>query len=178
MTFTYEFPRDRDCYVLFKGDSYTVSVSADMRATGWQGGQGVKWVDSTKDEFLVSYSDGIYGGFMLWGSNEVPDILTGLTGNQPEYGFGTFCAGGWLIATRTVELYTYASRIGGGPLVPISYRVGERLLFSLRGYWTNESEWQQEIPPDPRGVNGFYIGNVVQAPSSENQNYIVIQTSI
>jgi hypothetical protein len=176
MTFIQEFPRTRDCYVLFKGDSYTVSVSQGMMLKGWQGGQGVSWVDSSQDEFLVDYSDGIYGGFLLWGSNESSDEFTSMTGAQPLYGFGTFCAGGWLIATRTFEQYTYASRTGGGPLVPIFYSVGQRFLFSLRGLFTNEDEWTPS--GDPRAPNTFYIGSVVQAPSADNNNYIVLQTSI
>jgi len=173
-----KFPRDRDCFVLFKGDAYPVSVSQNMLNSGWQGGQGVRWVDSSKEEFLVDYSDGIYGGFLLWGSNETADALTSMYGWQLTYNTAIFCAGGWLIATRTVELYTYASRHSAGPLVPITYRVGERVLFSSRGFWTNESEWEQQVPPDPRGVNGFYIGSVVQAPSADNGYFIVLQTSI
>jgi hypothetical protein len=175
MSFIQHFPRDRDCYVLFKGDSYTVSVSENMMLNGWQGGQGVQWVDSDIDEFIVDYSDGIYGGFMLWGSNETSDQYTSLTGNQPLYGFGTFCAGGWLIATRTYEKYTYASR-QVGPLVPINYTAGVRVLFSLRGLWTIEDEWTPS--GDPRAPNGYYIGSVVQPPTTDNNEYIVIQTSI
>lgn len=176
MTFIQEFPRTRDCYVLFKGDSYTVSVSQNMATQGWVGGQGVKWVDSDQDEFIVTFSDGIYGGFMLWGSNESSDQFTSMTGAQPLYGYGTFCAGGWVIATIAFEQYTYASR-QSGPLVPIIYTVGQRVLFSRRGYWTNEDEWSQ-APLDPRRPNTYFIGNVVQAPAPENSNYIVIQTSI
>jgi hypothetical protein len=175
MSFIKKFPRERDCYVLFKGDAYPVSVSAGMKLNGWQGGQGVRWIDSPIDEFLVDYSDGIYGGFMLWGSNESSDQFTAATENQPLYGFGTFCAGGWLIATRTYEKYTYASR-QVGPLVPIVYEVGSRVLFSVRGHWTNEDEWTPS--GDLRAPNGFYVGSVVQEPIPENNEYLVIQTSI
>jgi len=176
MSLTLNFPRDRDCFVLFKGDAYPVAVSQDMMSQGWHGGQGVRWIDSPRDEFLVTFSDGLYGGFMLWGSNEPSDVLTSLTGSQAEYGYGTFCSGGWVIATKTVELYTYASRTGPGPLVRLNYQVGERVRFSLRGFWTKEDEWT--LSGDPRGSNGYYIGNVVQAPSPDNNDYIVIQTSI
>ena len=159
----------------FKGDAYTVSVSQAMAAQGWQGGQGVQWDDSAQDEFIVTFSDGIYGGFMLWGSNEPSDQFTSMTGAQPIYGYGTFCAGGWIIATRTFEQYTYASRIGG-PLVPIVYTVGQRVVFSLRGLFTNEDEWTPS--GDPRAPNTYFIGSVIQAPAPENNNYIVLQTSI
>lgn len=175
MTFTQEFSRERDCYVLFKGDAYAVAVSQAMQTQGWQGGQGVKWIDSSRDEFLVSFSDGLYGGFLLWGSNETSDTFTSLTGNQPLYGFGVLCAGGWIIATRTFERYTYASR-QAGPLVENIYVVGERVRFSLRGFWTREDEWTASA--DPRGSNGYFIGSVVQAPSADNNFYLTIQTSI
>lgn len=173
-----ELARTRDCVVLFKGDSYSVLVDDAMQAGGWQGGQAVRWVDSPRDEFLVSYSDGLYGGFMLWGSNESSDQYVSTFEQQPTYGYGTFCAGGWLMMTRTFERYTYASRTGGGPLVPITYTVGQRLLFSLRGYWTNEDEWT--LSGDPRAPNGYYIGNVVQAPApnAQGEYYMTIQTSI
>lgn len=175
MAFVQEFPRTRDCFVLFKGDAYPVSTSQTMAAKGWQGGQGVQWVDSVRDEFLVSFSDGLYGGFMLWGSNEPHDQLTSMTGSQPLYGFGTLCAGGWVIATRTFERYTYASRLSG-PLIPLVYTAGQRLVFSLRGYWTKEDEWA--ISGDPRGSNGYFIGNIVQPPTADNNFYLTLQTSI
>lgn len=176
MAFIKEFPRERDVYTLFRGDSYTVSVSAAMQAAGWQGGQGVQWTDSAAhDEFLVTYSDGLYGGFLLWGANESSDEYTSLTGNQPLYGFGTLCTGGWIIATRTFERYTYASR-QTGPLVENVYIVGERLLFSLNGWFSREDEFT--LSADPRAPNGYYVGSVIQAPSVDNNYYITIQTSL
>jgi hypothetical protein len=175
MAFTKSFLRERDCFVLFKGDAYPVAVSQAMRTGGWQGGQGVKWVDSPRDEFIVTYSDGLYGGFLLWGSDEESDKFASLTGNQPLYGFGTLGAGGWLISTRTFERYTYTSRLGG-PLVENNYLVGERVRFSLRGYWTKEDEWT--LTADPRGANGYFVGSVVQAPSADNNHFITLQTSI
>ena len=120
MSFIQQFPRDRDCYVIFKGDAYTVSVSKNMMLNGWQGGQGVRWVDSDIDEFIVDYSDGIYGGFMLWGSNESSDQYNSLTGNQPLYGFGTFCAGGWLIACGGGCGASTLVGVSSGRLTPIS----------------------------------------------------------
>jgi hypothetical protein len=176
MTFQQEFSRNRDCTVLFKGDCYTVSVSPSLIANGWQGGQGVVWDDSPKDEFRVTYSDGLYGGFLLEGSEERPVEFTSQEEQQPTYGYGVFCAGGWLVATRTYEQFTYASRIGPGPLVPINYVVGQRVVFSLRGFFTNEDEWT--LSGDPRAPNHWYVANVVQAPSADTDNYITLQTSI
>jgi hypothetical protein len=174
-TFVLQYPRTRDCYSLFKGDSYTVAVNQAMATSGWVGGQGVKWVDSPRDEFLVTLSDGLYGGFMLNGSNEPSDQFTAMTGQQPLYGYGTFCAGGWLMATIAYEKYTWASR-QVGPLIPITYTAGVRLRFSLRGYWTTEDEWT--LSGDPRAPNNYYIGSIIQAPSADNNNYLSLQTSI
>lgn len=172
---TREIFRTRDCVVFFKGDAYAVATSPAMNLGGWTGGQGVMWFDSPKDEFAVTYSDGLYGGFTLWGSNESSDLFTSLTGSQPQYGYTVICAGGWLLSTSTFERYTYASR-QAGPLVPIPYMEGQRLIFSLRGLWTIEDEWA--LSGDPRGSNGYFIANVVQAPSLKNNNYLTIQTAI
>jgi hypothetical protein len=171
-----EIFRTRDCVVFRKGDAYTVNVSDTMRTSGWRGGQGVRWVDSPKDEFLVGYSDGLYGGFLLWGSDESSDKFTAITMQQPEYGYAVFCAGGWLISTTTFEKYTYLSRIGGGPLVPIVYTPGVRLRFSLRGLWTTEDEWTLAL--DPRAPNNFYVGTIVENPSALTNLYLTLQTSI
>lgn len=175
MSFILEHPRTRDCYTLVKGDSYTVAVNQAMVTSGWAGGQGVMWVDSPRDEFLVGISDGLYGGFMLWGSDEPSDQFTGMTGNEPLYGFGTMCCGGWLISTLAFEKYTWASR-QAGPLVPIVYTAGMRLRFSLRGYWTPADEWTES--GDPRAPNNFFNGSIIQAPSADNNDYLTLQTSL
>ena len=170
-----EIFRTRDCVVFFKGDSYAVTISPAMHQGGWFGGQAAMWTNSPIDEFMVTYSDGMYGGFMLWGSNEPSDQYVSFVQNQTAYNYTVLCLGGWLLSTTTYERYTYASRISG-PLVPITYTTGQRLLFSLRGYWTNEDEW--DLSGDPRGSNGYFVGSVVQVPSSLNENYLGIQTAI
>lgn len=173
-----EFNPTRDVVVLFLGDSYPVAVNQAMRDGGWVGGQGVQWVDSTKDEFQVGYSDGLYGGFLLWGSNESSDQLISQVQQQPLYGYGILCAGGWLMQTVAFERYTYASRTGPGPLVPITYTVGQRLVFSNRGLFTNEDEWT--LSGDPRAPNEYFIANVVDVPRPNLRGvyYITLQTSI
>jgi hypothetical protein len=85
-------------------------------------------------------------------------------------------AGGWLISTLAYEKYTYLSRMGPGPLVPIEYHASDRLVFSLRGYWTTEDEWT--LSGDPRAPNNYYIGFVAQAPSAATSGYMTIQVSI
>ena len=173
---TMALPRNRDVIVLYKGDTYPVTVSPAMANKGWMGGQGVQWAPSDKDEFLVTFSDGLYAGFMLWGSNESSDQYTGMTQNQVNYRFGTCCAGGWQIQTIAYEHYTWESRQGPGPLVEIEYHASDRLVFSLRGIWTIEDEFT--LSHDPRAPNNYYIGFVSQAPSGTSAYYLGVQTSI
>jgi len=171
-----EIFRTRDCVVFFKGDAYAVAVSPQMQQNGWAGGQAVMWDDSPLDEFRVTYSDGLYGGFFLWGSDESSDQYVSFFKNQIAYGFGVLCLGGWLISTTTYEKYTYASRTGGGPLVPIVYTEGVRVRFSLRGYFTTEDEW---TPSGHAGApNNFYVGSITQSPKASNSFYLGIQTAI
>lgn len=176
-----EQPRSRDCIILVKGDAYPVTVDDPLAVTGWKGGQGVKWVQPTSDEFLVTTSDGYYAGFMLWGSNESGDKYTATTQNQPYYRFGTVGAGGWHILTTSFEQYTFQSRMAGGPLVPLVYHASDRLVFSIRGYWTKEvTEWVDSGIPAlvARGLNKYYIAFVTQAPSSYTNFYMGVQVSI
>lgn len=168
--------RNRDCVVLLKGDCYTVAVDPLLAASGWRGGQGIQWTPSPKDLPTVKQSDGYYAGFALWGSDESADQLTAMTRQLPTYQYLVLGAGGWLIATTSYEQYTYASRIGGGPLVPITYYASDRLVFSLRGYFTKEDEWT--LSGDPRAPNSYYIAFVAQAPSTVTDNYMTVQVSI
>ena len=168
--------RTRDCVILVKGDAYPVTISEEMAIHGWAGGQAVQWGASTKDDFTVTYSDGLYAGFMLWGSDESSDQFTAMTRNQPHYRFATIGAGGWHILTRTFERYTYASRQSGGPLVPIEYHASDRLVFSLRGFFTLEDEWS--LAGDPRAPNDYYIAFVTQSPTPQNNHYLGVQVSI
>jgi hypothetical protein len=172
-----ELVRTRDVVAQFKGDAITVAVSPAMISGGWVGGQGVQWTSAPTDDFMVTYSDGRYGGFLLWGSNEDSDQYVSFYRQQVTYGHAVLCFGGWLISTSSFEQYTYASRIAG-PLVPIVYTAGQRLLFSLRGLFTNEDEWTASL--DPRRPNGFYIGNVVMPPVLNERGipFLSVQTSL
>ncbi len=168
--------RTRDVITLVKGTANPVVVDQRMISGGWPGGQAVTWVDSPEDEFLVSYSDGTYGGFLLWGSDESSDRFVATEKNQTKYRFATLCSGAWVIMTQTFEQYTYQSRIGGGPLVPNVFTVGARLTFSLRGFFTPQDEWK--LSGDPRGANEFFIAYVVQPPTPALKNYLTLQSSI
>jgi len=171
-----EIIRTRDCVAHFKGDAYPVAISQALITTGWSGCQGVQWADSAEDEFMVTFSDGMYGGFLLWGSNETPDLFTGMTGNQVREGYGILCTGNWLMSTPIYEQFTYASRVGGPPLVPITYTAGERLRLSLQGRFTNEDEWT--LSGDPRAPNTFFVGSVCQPPRTLNNDCLVLLTAM
>ncbi len=170
-----EIPRTRDCYILMKGDTVTLPITQRMIVEGWRGGQGVQYVDPGAEEFKVDYSDGLYAGFLLWGSDEKEDDLTAMTRNQPAYGFAVMGTGNWIILTQSFERFTFASR-QAGPLVPIDYHASDRLVFSLRGFWTKEDEWA--LSGDPRAPNNYFIGFVVQRPVASRRGYMTIQVSI
>jgi hypothetical protein len=168
-------PRTRDCIILVKGDAITVAVSETFATEGWQGGSGVQWVPPVHGLPTVARSDGYYAGFALWGSDESSDQYTAMTRQFPTYKFLVLGSGGWLIMTRSFERYTYASR-QVGPLVPLTYTASDRLVFSLRGYWTKEDEWT--LSGDPRAPNTYYIGFVSQPPSLVTENFMTVQVSI
>jgi len=170
-----DLPRTRECIALVTDLSVPVMVDQAMVTNGWTGGSGATWTASSSDTFLVTYSDGTYGGFLLWGSDEPADQFIAYTGNQIKYTFGVCCFGTWVISTVSYEKYTLQSRLTG-PLVLNDYPVGLRLRFSLRGLWTPEDEWS--VSGDPRGSNGFLIGSVIQAPSSQNNFQLMVQTAL
>lgn len=168
--------RSRDCVVFFKGDIYTMSVSAAMLAGGWVGGQGFQWdVYTDPDNPIVTYSSGLFGGLMLWGSNESADQYTAMTNQYLKYGYGVLMVGHAIISTIAFETYTYASRHVGGPFVPLVYTPNAPLFMSLRGYWTIEDELT--LSADPRAP-ALSCGFVSQLPKQVNQMRLGIQIRI
>jgi hypothetical protein len=167
--------RNRDCVIFIKGDAHPVAVDEAMIRGGWAGGQGVTWTDSPLDDFVVTYSNGLYGGFLIWGSDESADQYVATTKNQLVYSQAVMMAGRALISTSSYEKYTHASRTGGGPLVPIVYRPHDILYFSLRGLWTNEDELTLTGSPL---APAFFTGFVAQVPKANNQFFLGIQTSL
>lgn len=167
--------RARDCTLWVKAESYTAVVDQSMVSGGWPGGQGVRWEDSTINEPIVTYSDGRRGGFLIWGSDESADQYTSMTEQQTTYQYAVVIYGSALISTSTYETYTYASRTGGGPLVPLVYTPNARLYFSSRGYWTLEDELTLSgspyAPAHPAGV-------VAQTPKPVNEFFLGIQSTL
>lgn len=171
-----EILRSRDCIVFFKGDTYTVTPSQAMLDQGWTGGQGVMWTPGSDDVRTVTFSNGLYGGYVLWGSDETADQWNAATRNQLTHHFVVMGAGGHLISTSTYEKYTWASRQGPGPLVPLVYQANDILYMSVRGRWTKEDE--ATLANLPHAPN-FFTGFVAQVPRLDNGVlFLGIQTSM
>jgi hypothetical protein len=170
-----EIPRTRDVIIFTKDLSIPVMLDDTIVRAGWVGGQGVTWTPSPDDNFLATFSDGTFGGFLLWGSDESSDQFSAYTKNQPTYQFGVVGVGSWCISTIAYEKYTLESRMAG-PLVLNTYIVGHRLHFSNRGLFTPQDEFT--ISGDPRAPNIFFVGSIIQAPGPSNNNYLTAQTTI
>jgi hypothetical protein len=167
-----EIIRSRDCVIRVKDDAYTVAVDSTLVSLGWPGGQGVMWVGSVDDEFLVTFSNGHYGGFLVWGSDEAGDDFASSTRNQPHYQFATMFSGAAIISTTSYERYTLASRLVP-PLVLLTYNVNQPLYLSLRGLWTNEDELT--ISANPTAPCPL-AGVLAQIPKASNRFFLGVQT--
>lgn len=167
--------RGRDCIVYFAGDRQTVAVAPTMISSGWPGGQGVQWDDANPEDVRrVTYSTGLYGGFLVWGSDEPADQYTAMSGQFVAYRYATMFSGGCLIETTSYERYTYASRVGPGPRVPLVYTPNAVLYLSRRGLWTIEDE--MTLVGDPKAP-AFFTGFVSKIPGQAN-GWLGIQTSM
>jgi hypothetical protein len=166
--------RGRDLVLFGKGDSHVVTVNAEMIEGGWAGGTGVTWVDSSHAEPVVGYSNGLFGGFMLYGSDESADQYKSDTRRQLAHPqSAVMMSGTAIISTSSYERYTYASRVSGS-LEPLVYAARDPLYFSRRGLWTKEDESSQGsvLPFAP----AFSCGVVMATPSAVNQYFLGIQT--
>lgn len=171
----FDLIRGRDAVVFVKGDAYTFRVAPEMLSGGWVGGQGFQWGTPIGTEPAMTYSTGLYGGFLPWGNQEMGDRYTAMTGQELKYGYAVAMIGRAMISTVAYETYTYASRLAGNPLVPIIYTAGEPLYFSRRGLWTNEDE--MTLAGDSKAP-AFFCGFVAQLPKANNQTRLGVQTSI
>lgn len=167
--------RGRDCVIFIKGDVHAFKASPALIAGGWVGGQGLTWVQGATDEPTIGYSNGLYGGVAIWGSDEQADRYTAMTGQQLAYGYVVLMVGRALFSTVAFEQYTYQSRVGGGPLVPLVYHPSDLLYLSKRGYWSNQDELT--ITGDSNAP-AFYTGFVAQVPKANNGFRLAIQSSM
>lgn len=173
-----DLPRTRECIALVTDLSFPVLVDDAMARGGWLGGSVAMWTASSLDTFAVTYANGLYSAFCLWGSSESSDVFSAYTENQRTYAFAVACVGTWVISTVAYEKYTLRSRLNP-PLVEHQYKVGERLKISNRGLWypaTSEDEWV--VISDPRGENPYLTGSIVQAPTTKNNFHLMVQTAL
>lgn len=175
----------RECSVFHKGDSMPNKIDAAMARKGWRGGSFVKWVDDGSGEPCVTIADGRYCGFTPWGSDEPADKYTSMTQTFPKNKFITMLFGGNFLATSTYERYTYISRHGPGPLVPLVYSPQDFLYVSENGIITNQDESDPAVNPgglfpdgSPILVRFLYFGLCAIPPSSLTNDYLYCQTNV
>jgi len=175
----------RDCSVFHKGDSMPAKIDAAMAARGWPGGSFVRWIDDGSGEPCVTLADGRYCGFSPWGSNEPADQYTSMTQTNPKNRFITLFFGGNYAATTSYERYTYISRNGPGPLVPLVYAPQQFLYVSENGLITNQDESNPLVNPgglfpdgQPILVPFLYFGIVSLQPSSQTSDRLYYQTNV
>lgn len=179
------YTTERELSVFHKGDSMPMKINAAMAAAGWAGGTFVRWVDDGSGEPCVTIADGRYCGFSPWGSNEPADQYTSMTPSQARYKFITLFFGGNFVATTSYERYTYISRHGPGPLVPLVYAPQDFLYVSENGLPTVEDESNPAVNPgglfpngDPIVVPFLYFGIVAVAPSALTDDRLYMQTNV
>lgn len=176
---------NRDCALFHKGDTMPMRITDAMAASGWEGGTFVKWIDDGSGEPVVGIADGRYCGFAPFGSNESGDRYTAMTGQNPLYKYIAMFFGGNYMATTTYERYTYASRNGAGPLVPLVYRSQQFLYVSENGKITNEDESDPTVNagqlfPDgsPIEERFLFFGLCSVPPSAASKFYLYCQTNV
>lgn len=176
---------NRECSVFHKGDSMPVKISASLANRGWLGGEFVKWTDDGSGEPCVDIADGRYCGFMPFGSNEPSDQYTSMTGQNPLYRYITLFFGGNFMATTSFEKYTYVSRHGPGPLVPLVYTAQQFLYVSENGKITNQDESNPAVNPGGLFPNGdpilepfLFFGLCSVPPTEKTNGRLFVQTNV
>lgn len=174
----------RDLILLHKGDSITPAISASLAASGWDGGQFVRWTDAGNGELTVTLANGVYCGFMPFGSEEAGDGYVSITGQNPRYKYVSMYFGGNVFYTRTFETQTYIARNGLGPAAALTYTANQALYVSENGKITNQDESDLAVNPGglfpdgtPITVPFVFFGVCAVPPSSASRNYIAVQTN-
>ncbi len=177
---------NRDYCALHKGDSIPIKISAELAASGWAGGQFVRWIDDGSGEMCCSLADGRYCGFIPFGSDESGDQFTAITTSNTTYRWATLFFGGNVGYTQSYERYTYESRNGAGPLVALTYNVQQVLYVSENGKVTTENESDPGVNPGLLFPDGqpitpfsfFFFGICMVPPHAvKTKGYLGIQTN-
>ena len=176
---------NRDCAIFHKGDSMPIRISEAMARRKWRGATFVKWVDDGTGQPCVDIADGRYCGFAPFGADEDGDQYTAMTGQNPRYKYITLFYGGNFMATRVYEKYTYASRNGAGPLVPLVYQAQQFLYISENGLITTEDESDPAVNagglfPDgsPITVRFLFFGLCAVPPTANSKEFLFCQTNV
>jgi hypothetical protein len=179
------YTTERELSVFHKGDTMPMKIDSAMASAGWSGGTFVRWVDDGTGEPCVTIADGRYCGFTPWGSDEPADQYTSMTPSQTRYKYITLFFGGNFVATTSYERYTYISRHGPGPLVPLVYAPQDFLYVSENGLPTVEDESDPAVNPghtfpngDPIVVPFLYFGIVSVPPSALTDDRLLMQTNV
>lgn len=179
-----EYLSSRDCLLFHKGDSMPMRISANLARVGWDGGCFVRWIDDGSGIPCLEKADGRYCGFLPFGSNEVADQLTSLSGQNPHYGYVSLYYGGNYIGTRTFERFSYASR-HGGPLEELVYTPQSYLFVSENGKITIEDESDPLVNPSglfpdgtPIETRFLQFGICSLPPSDKTRGRMLVQTNI
>jgi hypothetical protein len=176
---------NRDLAILHKGDTIAATITDEMSASGWSGGQFGRWVDNGSGQPCLAIADGRYCGFFAFGSNELGDEWTAITNQNTTYDYVVLFFGGNVFYTRTYERYGYLARNGLGPMTPLVYTPQDALFISENGKITTENESDFAIFPPHNFPDGtpvpadsfVFFGVCVVPPSSANNNYICVQTN-
>lgn len=177
---------NRDLVLLHKGDTLPVSIDSDMAASGWSGGQFVRWVDAGTGMPTVTVANGTYCGFMMFGSDEEGDQWTSFVASQVTYKSAILTFGGNVFYTRTYEVEGYMYRHGLGPSAPLVYEPNQVLYISENGKITNENESNTALFPahdfpdgSPIVANSFVFFGVCSVPPDDvlTSGFICVQTN-
>lgn len=155
---------NRDLVILHKGDTITVAIYQGVAPggvvnleDGWSGGQFVRWVDAGTGDLTVTLANGVYCGFMPFGSDELGDKYTTLTDSDQTYEKVVMYFGGNVVYTRTFETETYQSRHGLAPATPLVYHANQALYVSENGKATTEDESNPAVNPGGNFPDGSPI---------------------
>ena len=175
---------NRDLVLQRKGCTIPVLLDPSLAASGWQGGQFGRWVDSGDGQPMVTMADGRYSGVFLWGSGETGDMYTSMFPSFQRYGYTVLLWSSNWFYTRVYETYGYMARHSLGPMTPLVYKPGDAVYVSENGKITNENEGDFTVFPMHTYPNGDPIlgpfnnaGFVVSPPYPAVNNYLGVQTN-
>lgn len=174
----------RDLVFLYKGDNITVKTNPALTASGWDGGQFVRWYADGTGELTIALANGVFCGFLPFGSDEDSDQFTALTESDVTYKKAVLYFGGNIYYTRTYETETYKSRHAIDPYTPLVYTANQILYVSENGKLTNEDESDPAVNPgglfpdgDPIVLPFNPVGWTTVPPVVGTKNYLGVHTN-